>query len=403
MTPSRNAARSRAEIRKATLDGLARQIGVSRVARVTGLDRGGVEVACAIRPGGHVLQVSNGKGLDAQSARAGALLEAAELWAAENPDPSRLVVASFSELEAQGIAAWPFAEELLGDAPFSPALRIAWIEARVLAAPPTDRLHSNHWHTNHLRGRDRTVLVPAALVHCVSANGPWLGPAVHRWTSNGMGAHPDGELALRHALLEAAERDGLSRALPHGFRQRDLQRRKLDPSSLVHVAPRVAALIAQLGVSGLTAHLFDLRPERTGARWMGLMLAGALLIDDDAGPIPLAAGYACASTLDGALSGALLEAAQSRLTDVHGAREDIDAADRDASRALAQAANRASPRTLLDARELQRGLEESSAQLTERFVAAGFTRVAAIDLAPRDLAARVLKIVAPGLRLSELL
>ncbi len=391
MPRSRSTTRSSAEISKATLDALARQIGVARVARVTGLDRGGVEVACAIRPGGHVLQVSNGKGLDAQAARAGALLEAAELWAAENPDPSRLIIASCLELKARGVAAWPFADELLSGAPFSPALRIAWTQARVLAAPTTDRLQSD------------VVLVPAALVHCVSANGPWLGPAVHRWTSNGMGAHPDGELALRHALLEAAERDLLARALPHGWTPRDVQRRKLDPSSINAVAPRIAELIAQLRERGLTAHLFDLRPALSGTRWLGLMLVGALLIDDDAGPIPLSAGYACAPTLEGALRGALLEAAQSRLTDVHGAREDIDATDHDASRDLAALANRSGRRRLLDAGALPRGREENSAQLTRRFVAAGFTRVAAIDLAPPTLSARVLKVVAPGLRLSELL
>ena len=56
-------------------------IGVTRVARVTGLDRAGVEVACAIRPQGHVLQVSNGKGERFVDAVRGAVLEAAELFA----------------------------------------------------------------------------------------------------------------------------------------------------------------------------------------------------------------------------------------------------------------------------------------------------------------------------------
>ncbi|HET9751640.1 MAG TPA: fatty acid-binding protein, partial [Myxococcales bacterium] len=65
------------------MDALLRAIGVTRVARVTGLDRCGVEVACAIRPLGHVLQVCNGKGETWEEARATALSEAAELWAAE--------------------------------------------------------------------------------------------------------------------------------------------------------------------------------------------------------------------------------------------------------------------------------------------------------------------------------
>ena len=94
------------------LDALAAQIGVTRVARVTGLDRGGVEVACAIRPGGHVLQVSNGKGLDAASAKAGAILEAAELWAAERPAPSQLIFATLEdETGTVNIIVWPSVAE----------------------------------------------------------------------------------------------------------------------------------------------------------------------------------------------------------------------------------------------------------------------------------------------------
>ncbi|MFL6930256.1 MAG: hypothetical protein ACJ8FK_10115, partial [Xanthobacteraceae bacterium] len=61
---------------RARLERLATAVGVTRVARVTGLDRAGVEVACAVRPGGHVLQVSNGKGDTFEEAARGAVLEA---------------------------------------------------------------------------------------------------------------------------------------------------------------------------------------------------------------------------------------------------------------------------------------------------------------------------------------
>src|SRR3954469_16563220 len=73
---------------------LAQLIGVTRIARLTGLDRTGLEVASAIRPGGHVLQVSNGKGRDWASAARGALSEAAELWAAEQPVPEAIIAPS---------------------------------------------------------------------------------------------------------------------------------------------------------------------------------------------------------------------------------------------------------------------------------------------------------------------
>src|SRR5271155_3796337 len=76
--------------RSADVPAWARAIGVTRVARVTGLDRCGVEVACAIRPAGQVLQVSNGKGTTFRDAKAAALSEALELWSCENVDAAQL-------------------------------------------------------------------------------------------------------------------------------------------------------------------------------------------------------------------------------------------------------------------------------------------------------------------------
>ena len=54
-------------------------MGITRIANVTGLDRTGVEVACAIRPGGHVLQTTTGKAERWPDAVRSALGEAAEL------------------------------------------------------------------------------------------------------------------------------------------------------------------------------------------------------------------------------------------------------------------------------------------------------------------------------------
>src|SRR5687768_2806189 len=83
-------------------------LGVTRVARVTGLDRTGVEVACAVRPLGHVLQVTQGKGPTFEHAAATALSEAAELWASEQVDASRLQWDSFEGLLARRprVEAW---------------------------------------------------------------------------------------------------------------------------------------------------------------------------------------------------------------------------------------------------------------------------------------------------------
>ena len=375
---------------------LERAIGVTRVARVTGLDRSGVEVACAVRPGGHVLQVSNGKGLTWAEARVGAVLEAAELWASETPDPASLLFASAAGL---GPRAWALEDQLAAPRLFSPEARLAWVRADALAGPDAGG----------------EVLVPAAAVFCPPADGPCLGPAAHRWTSNGMGAHPDADAALLHALLEALERDGLARSLPEGWTPALLRSRKLQPASLAEVAPEVAALVERLASQGLAASLFDLAPRALARRaltprgalargWARLpvALAGALLVDVERGPIPVTAGYACGLDAASALRSALLEAAQSRLTDVHGAREDVAPVADGALRGLAQACAAAEGKR--PAAAVQPGGKVSDVhQLLRALPACGLERLAAVRLTPARSPVTVLKILAPGLLLSELL
>ena len=331
------------------MDALQEAIGVTRVARVTGLDRSGVEVACAVRPLGHVLQVCNGKGESWEQARASALSEAAELWAAERP--RELVYGAAREL----LNAWEPAD-LVAPRLWSRDVRVAWRKAKEL-------------------GTGREVLVPAQAVHCPPQGPPSLGPAAIRWSTNGMGAHPVRRLALRHALLEAIERDQLAQVLPGGWTPRAIAQRKLDASSL--------PLWQRLRDARLEAHVFDL----SGA----LPVAGAILVDLEEGPVPVTAGYACALRPLDAVRGALLEAAQSRLTDVHGAREDVAPAPAAEMRALRAACERARPRRSI--RRMPAGRDPG--------VALRGKRVAVVELAREPI--QVVKVFSPDLRLSELL
>jgi len=59
---------------------LARQIGITRVGNVTGLDEIGIPVVIAVRPNSRSFSVSQGKGLNLMQARASALMEAMELF-----------------------------------------------------------------------------------------------------------------------------------------------------------------------------------------------------------------------------------------------------------------------------------------------------------------------------------
>jgi ribosomal protein S12 methylthiotransferase accessory factor len=320
-------------------------LGVTRVARVTGLDRAGVEVACAVRPGGHVLQIANGKGESWEQARASALSEAAELWAAERP-PGELLFATLREVPGAVVP-----RDLVAKRLWTRDTRIAWVRARRLSG--------------------EACFVPAQAVYCPPQGAPALGPAVFRWSTNGMGAHPRRARAVQHALLEALERDQLARALPQGWTPRAIASRKLDVSAL--------PLWRRLRDARLLAHVFDL----SGA----LPVAGAVLVDLDRGPVPVTAGYAAGLTPLQAVRGALLEAAQSRLTDVHGAREDVTPPEDPAG--LIEACARSRPRRTLAGMPSIRSILH---------LAPG---AAVVDLASRPL--HVAKIIAPELRLSGLL
>src|SRR5512132_1408049 len=184
------------------LRALARALGVTRVARLTGLDRTGVEVASAVRPLGHVLQVTNGKGATFEEASLGALMEAAELFAAERPVPGTWDSAA------------ALAARLGPDAVLEPA---ALDPDR--AEPGWDRIRLA-WRTGADLLSGARLLLPSHAVHVPPPAGPPLGPGLVRWTSNGMGAAAARDAALVHALLEALERDRLARALPEGFTTR---------------------------------------------------------------------------------------------------------------------------------------------------------------------------------------
>ncbi len=360
-------------------------MGVTRVARVTGLDRTGVEVACAVRPGGHVLQVCNGKGLTPAEATWGALLETAELWAAETVLPGRLRWGSLRELDGT-----PWSAEALGSAGalvaprlWSAQVRCAWREAL--------ELHSG-----------KRVWVPAQGLHVPPSGGPALGPVAAAWTSNGSGAHPDAGKALLHALLEATERDQLSRALPEGWTEEVLRRRLLRPDTLRDAAPRTAELANRLRERGFGVYLFDAAPAARTPGAVGLPVGAAVLVDLEEGPVPLTAGYACALGRDEALLKALLEAAQSRLTDIHGAREDVASADREGAREFADACARVRPRR--GAGELP-DVKGGAAvrRVLELLRRAGFTQAAVVDLDAPVPGLHVRRVVVPGMRISELL
>lgn len=269
-------------------------LGISRLARVTTMDRAEVEVMAAVRPRGHVLQVTQGKGVTAAEAKWSAVGEAAELFAAEEVDRSRLVFCAGNELDGL----------VLDD----DGLRRAWVRGeRLLDGAP--------------------VWLAAERVFCPPAGTVWLGPSTASWSSNGFGARSSSARATEHAVLEVWERHALARALPNGWTRTRLTRTRVAWRSL---------LVDRLEARGFVIAACLLASEP-------LPLAGVLLFDVRDPAVPLTAGYACRRTAAAALEAAVLEAVQSRVTEIHGARDDVATGVRHAGEALLAAAKDPAP------------------------------------------------------------
>ena len=57
------------------------EVGITRVADITGMDRIGIPVYAAIRPDSKSLAVDSGKGITREQAKCSAVMEAIERWA----------------------------------------------------------------------------------------------------------------------------------------------------------------------------------------------------------------------------------------------------------------------------------------------------------------------------------
>jgi ribosomal protein S12 methylthiotransferase accessory factor len=284
----------------APLDTLARitpmlaDMGITRVANITDLDRLGIPTWCAIRPICKQLQITNGKGITHAAAKVGALMEGIEHWHAETP-VGEFRRASASELEREGQAFVP--PSALPD--FSPEVDHYLTPQRVI-----------DW----VRGERIAPRMPVWLPLCAAYV---VEPMLVDFSTNGLasGNHP--VEATLHALYEIIERDAMAGLLRGGLRLPRGESRVVDLDTLPS-GPLIALRdrLAQAGIAVTLVRVASSVPISTF--W-------ATFID-------LASPAACSSVNIGhgthlnptvAAIRAITEAAQARLTFIHGAREDI--------------------------------------------------------------------------------
>ncbi|SCL44829.1 ribosomal protein S12 methylthiotransferase accessory factor [Micromonospora citrea] len=293
---------------------LLRTVGVTRVADITWLDRIGIPVYNAIVPRSHdLLSVYNGKGRTHDDARASAIMEAVERFAAWQPRTPDLV-ATYTDLEASGQAVLnPADHNLAPGHAYRPDVPISWTRGYDLL-------------------REEPVLVPLSLagyyirfheIQCFAIN-----------TSNGLASGNSLEEAICHALCEVIERDALTMADLVSNRITHMMRNKLGaaappaavttledsaPSVDLTTLPDAARWFAErIQEAGLPLVIRDITSS------LGIPTFAAMVSESLAETFsPSHSGYGTHPHAEVAVIRALTELAQSRAVDIQGMREDI--------------------------------------------------------------------------------
>ncbi len=269
-------------------------LGITRLGDITGLDRVRIPVAQATRPLGLANSVSQGKGLDLAAAAVSAIMEAAEQYFAERVTQFRTTTAT---ARALGVPEELFDLHLLPDAPADwRTVETAWVEARDLIAGQAGWLPFELVHTAYVE--------PA-----IPTDGLFIA------STTGLACAFSEPQAMLHALLECVERDAIAKAQrTHGF----FQRFRIDPAAIDD--RDLHALVQMAHAAGLLA-AFWAAPAigKIPVVWCQVMEDGSQPLIT---PYP-ADGFAADLDPASAARRALLEAAQSRLAAISGAREDI--------------------------------------------------------------------------------
>lgn len=264
---------------------VAPRIGVTRLSDLTFLDRLGVPVWQAVRPASRNLTVSQGKGVSAAAAMVSALMESIEMWHAERVQIDRWaeIGVMVSQL-AYRVEELPVAEARN----LSHGLPIAWTAAFDLI----DR---------------RPSWLPTELIRLNFADDS-LSPFAFQASSTGLASGNTHVEALLHALYEVIERDALADS-----EQNFNLSQSIDWATVTCAfAIRVREHCANVGLDITLQYV----PSPTFIPVVKCTISGGT-------DLPFSGSGAHANP-EIALIRAVSEAAQSRLTFISGARDDIE-------------------------------------------------------------------------------
>jgi putative methanogenesis marker protein 1 len=265
-------------------------VGITRVADITNLDRIGIPVFSCIRPTAEsgAITVYNGKGATVEESRISAIMEGVERYSSELHD-RRVHLAPYQEMFAHGQVLDP--KDLILPKEAEVDRLMPWIEGYDIA-------------------NDQQIIVPAhAVFHPLPPN--YRGP--FRTNTNGLASGNTFEEAVFHALSEVIERDAWS--LVEACRDTGPCVENIDDETIADMQKKFADAQVEVRVRDITSDI--------GIPTMAAVADDVLLKD----PMLLTIGIGTHTSARIAVMRAITEVAQSRLTQIHGAREDTTLAE----------------------------------------------------------------------------
>ena len=273
--------------------------GITRIADITDLDRIGLPIYTAIRPTAEdgAISIYGGKGISKDHAKASAMMEGFERYSAEKQDDDEVIVANMDEISKKGDFINPVSLNLPKDFKKEnlESLQLEWTLAKDIISGedfyiPTNAIFHPYIHDNQVQ-------------------------SLFKSNTNGLASGNILEEAILHGMLEVIERDAWSIfELTHkNYAQIDLDSIE---SELVN------DVIEKFESEGIKIKLMDFTAD---IKIPTIAASADDTVTKDAGLLTLGMGTHLDPEV--AILRALTEVAQSRATQINGAREDTVRAD----------------------------------------------------------------------------
>ncbi len=353
-------------------------MGITRIANVTGLDTIGIPVVMVSRPNSRSISVAQGKGASLDAAKASGLMESVESYHAERISLP-LMLGSYEDIRYNHNVVDVDRLPHLTDSLYTPNTQLLWIEGRDLIS-------------------DQGVWVPYEMVHLDYTLPLPTGHGCFVPSSNGLASGNHLFEAISHGISEVVERDAVT--LWHLLDSEEQERTRVNLDTVDD--PVCRELLEKYADAGVLVAVWEVTSDIGMPAFLCRILQEAPPPYNDYRP---ASGMGCHPARHIALSRALTEAAQSRLTFISGARDDLWRSDYDSFLDpethkiwLSYMESTWEGRNFQDMPTFIGGsFEEDISWEVDRLVDVGVTQVVAVDLTKSEFGIPVVRVIIPGL------